>query len=75
MLPALQLQRSVEALQVRIGHLWPFQRKGLELLVMHNQEEEGKMENDVSYHVGVTKCKVAGEWIRFADLQITSPKG
>ncbi len=49
--------------------------KGLEILVMHNQEEEEEIENDVSYHVGVTKCKVAGEWIRSAGLRITSPKG
>jgi hypothetical protein len=63
------------AAEVRIGHLWPCYTKGLEILVMHNQDEEGEIENDGSYHVGVTKCKVAGEWIRSADLRITRLKG
>ena len=48
--------------------------KGLEILVMHNQEEEEEIENDV-YHVGVTKCSDACEWIRSADLRLSRLKG
>jgi hypothetical protein len=35
------------------------EEKGLEFLVMHNQEEEYVIEIDVSYHVGVSKCSDA----------------
>ena len=45
--------------------------KGLEILVMHYQEEEEKIENDISYHVGVTKCSehVSGFVRRPPDFQ------
>ena len=49
--------------------------KGLEILAMHNQEEEEEIENDISYHIGVTKCSDACEWIRSADLRIPRLKG